>query len=748
MAYHQLKQLVFPCLYGILFLILSIGPFSLAMANQCRCPGNDQGRRSNYTLEDATSAFKDLYLVDQESGIVRMVSLNSLRKKSGSHTENTAVLSTMDHRVHLWRRQPDGAGVDEASFSITIVYQPLYQFRNGILAFLLLPVEILVGLQEDRYGVNGSLANHLLARDVASLNLSSQTHRSTTVGGRTVFVNIGHVLANRTTTARLFDAGIMGVYIDIYDDVAAGPKYSVWIDYDCVGHVLSVYVDVEGKPKPDNTIAEVHLNISSVVSEVVSFGLLSTATHLLHSENLSLSMTVEDLPYYPYYRGGFLSRKVTVLSSVLGSVAATAVMATAFVCYFNSRYRRWHKDLEQLARSMERLPGVPTKVEFADIKKATSNFHETMKLGGGGFGTVYRCTLPATASKMDRAMDVAVKRFTRDVQNRRYDDFLAEVSIINRLRHKNIVPLVGWSYNKGEPLLVFEFMTNGSLDQHLFPKGGSRSSSRSGQRCTGASTLRWTTRYEIVRDIATGLHYVHHEYEPMVLHRDIKASNVMLDSSFRARLGDFGLACTVAVDRNSATGIGGTWGYIAPEYALCGRATRQTDIYALGILILEVVTGKRALSDDQLVDDDDVHITDWVWRLHSEGRLPECVDAVCTASEGEEQLYTSDDAERLLLLGLACSNPNPSDRPTMPDVVQVISKSAQPPTVPIQKPRFVWPPPEEQPSLSSDGDSTGASMMMSNLDSSIPVEMHARLSLGQPATQARGVFRVRQEYSV
>jgi interleukin-1 receptor-associated kinase 1 len=241
---------------------------------------------------------------------------------------------------------------------------------------------------------------------------------------------------------------------------------------------------------------------------------------------------------------------------------------------------------------------------------------------------------------------------------------------------------------------VFEFMNNGSLDQHLFPKGGSATSNRR-ERPTGAAIRQWATRYGIVRDIATGLHYVHHEYEPMVLHRDIKASNVMLDSSFGARLGDFGLACTVAVDRNSATGVGGTWGYIAPEYAMSGKATRQTDIYALGVLILEVVTGKHALIHGA-ADDDDVHITDRVWRLHRQQKLPECLDGVVLASSSEDneerQLEAASDAERLLLLGLACSSPNQSERPTMPEVVQVIAKSAPPPTVPVMKPRFVWPP--------------------------------------------------------
>lgn len=110
----------------------------------------------------------------------------------------------------------------------------------------------------------------------------------------------------------------------------------------------------------------------------------------------------------------------------------------------------------------------------------------------------------------------------------------------------------GWSYNKGEPLLIYEYMTNGSLDQHLFRRG---ISTRQQQQQEEETTClqQWHTRYGIARDIATGLHYVHHEHEPMVLHRDIKASNIMLDSTFGARLGDFGITCTVAVNRSSAT---------------------------------------------------------------------------------------------------------------------------------------------------------------------------------------------------
>jgi interleukin-1 receptor-associated kinase 1 len=179
-----------------------------------------------------------------------------------------------------------------------------------------------------------------------------------------------------------------------------------------------------------------------------------------------------------------------------------------------------------------------------------------------------------------------------------------------------------------------------------------------------------------------------------VLHRDIKASNIMVDSTIRARLGDFGIASTVAVDRSSVTGIAGTWGYIAPEYALTFRSTRQTDVYAFGVLILELVTGKK--NGDVPPDDD--HITDWVWRLHREGKLLEAVDAgVLTADDAEDDQQDGGinillEAERLLLLGLACTNPNPYNRPSMVEAVQVITKLAPPPEVPLERPIFMWPP--------------------------------------------------------
>ncbi|XBI96445.1 hypothetical protein VPH35_032728 [Triticum aestivum] len=238
-----------------------------------------------------------------------------------------------------------------------------------------------------------------------------------------------------------------------------------------------------------------------------------------------------------------------------------------------------------------------------------------------------------------------------------------------------------WSYENGELLLIYEYMPNGSVDKHLFHE-------RQQHRGHQQPVLPWERRYDIVKDVAAGLHYVHHEYERTVLHRDIKASNIMLDSAFRGRLGDFGLARVVGFDKNSFTdvGVAGTWGFIAPEYPVSHKATRQTDVYAFGVLVLEVVTGRRSLGK---ADDEFPLLVDWAWWLHQEGRLLEAVDAELRASEAG---FDADDAARLLLLGLSCSNPNPSDRPTLANVLQVVARTAPLPDVPLVKPAFVWPP--------------------------------------------------------
>lgn len=229
----------------------------------------------------------------------------------------------------------------------------------------------------------------------------------------------------------------------------------------------------------------------------------------------------------------------------------------------------------------------------------------------------------------------------------------------------------GWCHKNGKLLLVYEYMPNGSLDKHLFV-------------APDAKPLGWTLRYKISSGVASALQYLHNEYDQRVVHRDLKASNIMLDSNFNARLGDFGLARALDNEKTSyaeAEGVLGTMGYIAPECFHTGKATQLSDVYALGAVILELVCGQRPgsnISGFQL-------LVDWVWFLHRDGRLLEAVDWRL----GDD--YVAEEAERLLLLGLACSHPIAGERPKTQAIVQIISGTIPVPTVPPFKPAFVWP---------------------------------------------------------
>ncbi|KAL6885506.1 hypothetical protein ACP4OV_010285 [Aristida adscensionis] len=491
-------------------------------------------------------------------------------------------------------------------------------------------------------------------------------------------------------------------------------NYTVWIDYDGRSQIVWVYVDKGNMPPKPAEATLGALSIGGIFRWDYSrsyFGLfaskdrrLPSCQPVIYSWNLTvdrLSKTMAISARGRIRRGRFVA--IVVSSVLVAAVAAIGLFFRRSIAAaargMVSRYQALQMKMK-LSRALRQLPGVPREFKYADVKKATRNFHESMRLGRGGFGAVYRGTVMISTTtttgdgedgpRQRRFVDVAVKKFTRK-EDRGYEDFLAEVAVINRLRHKNIVPLIGWCYENRKLLLIYQYMPNGSLDQHLFREN----------RHQDLPPLRWETRYNVIADVAAGLHYVHHEYERVVLHRDIKASNIMLNDAFNGRLGDFGLARVVGFNKNSITDIGvaGTWGFIAPEYAVSHRATRQTDVYAFGVPVLEVITGRRSLS---AADAPFPLLADWVWWLHGQGRLLEAVDDELI-NGGKAELNT-DDATRLLLLGLACSNPKPSDRPSMVEVVQIIGKSMPPPDVPLAKPVFLWPPEGELELLDNSDD--------------------------------------------
>ena len=213
-------------------------------------------------------------------------------------------------------------------------------------------------------------------------------------------------------------------------------------------------------------------------------------------------------------------------------------------------------------------------------------------------------------------------------------------------------------------------MPNGSLDQHLYNE-------------PPAQPLPWDRRLQILIDVASALNYLHNEYDQMVVHRDLKSSNILLDEKFNARLGDFGLARAIEHERTSyATAeVAGTVGYIAPECLHTGKATRESDVFGFGAVTLEVVCGRPPLCGEG----QRIHLARWVWNLYSNGKILDAIDR-------RLEEYDREEGKKLLLLGLACSHPNAGDRPKTNEVLQVISGSATPPEIPILMPAFVWPP--------------------------------------------------------
>ncbi|KZV41740.1 putative L-type lectin-domain containing receptor kinase S.5 [Dorcoceras hygrometricum] len=441
--------------------------------------------------------------------------------------------------------------------------------------------------------------------------------------------------------------------------------YNVWIDYNGTTKVIEVYIgEQETKTgptpaKPSSPILRVdNLDLREAVNQNSYFG-FSASTGNVTQLNCILrwNLTVH---HFPEAKSRWM--KIAVGAGV---PALVLLLSGAAWFWYYLHKRQMVNSKRSLLGALKSLPGTPREFKYRDLKKATHDFDDKNKLGEGGYGVVYRGLL----AKED--LEIAVKCFSRG-SIKGEDDFLAELTIINRLRHKHLVKLLGWCHKNGKLLLVYEYMPNGSLDMHLFAG-------------PDVGPLEWSVRYKVISGVASALHYLHNEYEQRVVHRDLKASNIMLDSKFDARLGDFGLARALENEKTSyaeAQGVLGTMGYIAPECFHTGKATQQSDVYAFGAVVLEVVCGRRPGTKIGGYQS----LVDWVWSLHREGRLLEAVDPRL----GE--VFVAEEAERLLLLGLACSHPNAYDRPKTQDIFQMITSSNMPvPVVPPFRPSFVWP---------------------------------------------------------
>ncbi|KAK4386816.1 putative LRR receptor-like serine/threonine-protein kinase [Sesamum angolense] len=290
---------------------------------------------------------------------------------------------------------------------------------------------------------------------------------------------------------------------------------------------------------------------------------------------------------------------------------------------------------------------------YAELKTATHDFSVANKLGEGGFGPVYKGTL-------EDGRVVAIKQLS--VASRQgKTEFLSEIATTSAVQHRNLVKLYGCCIQGDKRLLVYEYLKNKSLDQLLFGAEGK------------SLYLDWAIRYDICLGVARGLAYLHEESRVRIVHRDVKASNILLDSDLTPKISDFGLAKLYDDSKTHiSTRIAGTLGYLAPEYAMRGRLTEKADIFSFGVVALEIISGRP--NSDLGLEDDMIYLLEWVWNLHEDNRDIELVDPTLDQ-------YDANTVQRVIDVALLCTQASPALRPPMSRVVAMLSGDIEVPSV-------------------------------------------------------------------
>ncbi|XP_026425299.1 putative receptor-like protein kinase At4g00960 isoform X1 [Papaver somniferum] len=339
------------------------------------------------------------------------------------------------------------------------------------------------------------------------------------------------------------------------------------------------------------------------------------------------------------------SSKLAISIAVPSAILVLVAIAILFFCF----WRKKKKAKKFVFVNDEVLTTESLQFNFGTVSTATDNFSEANKLGEGGFGSVYKGTL------VDK-QEIAVKRLSKN-SGQGEQEFKNEVTLVAKLQHRNLVKLVGFSLAGEEKLLIYEYMPNGSLDQILFDS----------DKCT---QLDWERRYRIIGGIARGLVYLHEESRLKIIHRDLKASNILLDKDMNPKIADFGMARLFVLEQtqDSTKRIVGTHGYMAPEYVMYGEYSVKSDVFSFGVLVLEILCGQRNSSFHK--SDVARDLLSYAWRHWNNGSDIEILDPTlkdaCSRSEVMMCIHVA----------LLCVQENDADRPTMPTVVQMLNNSS------------------------------------------------------------------------
>ncbi|KAF8032059.1 hypothetical protein BT93_D1079 [Corymbia citriodora subsp. variegata] len=420
------------------------------------------------------------------------------------------------------------------------------------------------------------------------------------------------------------------------------------------------------------------VNLREYLPEWVAFGFSATTgqlfeAHTIYSWEFDSSLQIPDnangttnATTVDPPKGGMTPGKKSkswVRGAILGLSSSVFLILVAGFGWYGCKLKRKRNDQ---SGEEEDVPGMdegfeqskgPKKYSYKVLAVATDNFANTRLLGEGCFGGVYEGYLA------DANSHVAIKKITPDSQQGA-KEYTTEVKTIRHLRHKNLVELIGWCHERNKFLVVYEFMSNGSLDSHLFKE---------------RTPLTWEKRYNIAQGIALGLKYLHEDLKLCVVHRDIKSSNILLDAQFEAKLGDFGLARIVDHAKGSQTTLlAGTMGYLAPECIYIGKARKEFDVYSFGVVLLEIACGRRAI--EPKASHGQIQLVEWVWDLYGIGKLFHVADPKLGENFDGRQM------ECLMIVGLCCAHPDPKERPPISKAITFLNFDASPPLLPPKLP--------------------------------------------------------------
>lgn len=363
-----------------------------------------------------------------------------------------------------------------------------------------------------------------------------------------------------------------------------------------------------------------------------------------------------------YYQNGTSTSSANLSSGVVAAIvlasAALLVLALSAAYAISVRIARKRRERRNLGQVSSALRKSSFNFKYETLEKATNYFDSSRKLGQGGAGSVYMGNLP-------NGKVVAVKRL---VYNTRQwvDDFFNEVNLIGGIQHKNLVKLLGCSIEGPESLLVYEYVPKNSIDQYMSDK-------------SMLQTLNWKRRLNIIVGTAEGLEFLHggSGSSVRIIHRDIKGSNVLLDEHLNPKIADFGLARCFGPDKTHlTTGVAGTLGYMAPEYLVRGQLTEKADVYSFGVLVLEIVCGRK----HNVLIEGSSSLLRGVWKAYKSGNLLDVVDPFLGGD------FPVNEVTNVLQIALLCTQASAASRPSMTDIVRMLNNEGCEIPMPSQPP--------------------------------------------------------------